>query len=278
MARIRSVSLVRSSAASRMTVVPCAKHAATARTGNSSIALGTRLPAISVAWRSLDSTRMSATSSPPSKRRSSNVRRAPIDRRISSTPVRVGFTLTPWTTICACGWAAPATSQKAAELMSPGTRTSTAVRADGRTAMRSPSRSTSAPIACSIRSVWSLVAAGSRTTVCALRSKPCDEQAGLKLSAGDGHLVLDAVEAPAVEGQAALLEPPPRPMTCAPISCRGRTMRSMGRELQGLVAGDDAEEGLTGQQSGDQTHGGAAVAGIQDHRPARRGRPSLCRG
>ena len=164
-ARMRSDSFTLSSPASLMTVVPSAKQAARAITGSSSITRGMISPEISVPRRLLDSATRSALGSPASSRAFWMPMRAPMERSTSSTPVREGLMPIPSTVSRALGWQQPATSQKAAPLMSPGTRTSMAESSEGRTAMPKPSVATSAPMASIIRSVWSREAAGSLTLV-----------------------------------------------------------------------------------------------------------------
>ena len=94
---MRSDSLTRNSAASLMVVVPLAKHAATAMTGNSSRILGIVSPPISMPVSSPEVTRRSATGSPPSIRWSTKLRLgpAPIACKASIIPVRLGFSPIP---------------------------------------------------------------------------------------------------------------------------------------------------------------------------------------
>ena len=106
-----------------MTVSPFARAAASASTGSSSMTCGMMSPAISTPRRSDDSTMMSAAGSDSSSTTFSMRSEAPIDRRTSMTPVREGLMPTLLRRMLAFGWAAPATIQNAAELMSPGTLT-----------------------------------------------------------------------------------------------------------------------------------------------------------
>ena len=148
-----------------MIVVPSAKHAASARTGSSSITLGITSPAILTPRRLPDSTTRSASGSPASSLTFSTRTPAPISSSTLSTPVREGLKPTPFTRTRALGWQTPATSQKAAPLMSAGTLTSIAVNSEARTPTLRPSAQVVAPIAVIMRSVWSREAAGCRSTV-----------------------------------------------------------------------------------------------------------------
>ena len=94
---IRSDSLRRSSAASRIVVVPSAKQAARATSGSSSIASGISAPPTSVAAQRAERTtrrsrdRLAAALAARARPRSA----APIRSRIVSRPVRVGLRPTP---------------------------------------------------------------------------------------------------------------------------------------------------------------------------------------
>ena len=103
MARIRSDSFTLSSSASRMTVLPRAKQAARASAGISSMARGTKSPAISVASSWLDSATKSATGSPSSSRTFSSLTLAPMALRTSRDPALVGLIPTPGNLISALG-------------------------------------------------------------------------------------------------------------------------------------------------------------------------------
>ena len=159
---IRSVSFTRSSAASRITVSPVAKQAATARMGTSSSMRGIMSPPISTPCRSVEVTRISATGSPPSILSSTSFSPspAPISSSTSIIPVLLGLRPTPRTRMRAFGWHRPATIQNAAELMSPGTVMSTALSFDEWITRSRPFSSMLPPIAVTIRSVWSRESAG----------------------------------------------------------------------------------------------------------------------
>ncbi len=87
-------------------------------------------------------------------------------RSTSMIPVRVGFMPTPVKRTSASGWTDAATIQKAAAEMSFGTRIeSGASGTSGLSRTAGPSRPMRAPIAASMRSVWSRVGSGSSTIV-----------------------------------------------------------------------------------------------------------------
>ena len=110
------------------------------------------------------------------------------------TARRVGLTPTPSSTSSASGWAAPATSQKAAAEMSPGTasssgRTTWPPAIDTRWAPSLPppptaSDATSTPRARSIRSVWSRVAVASVTDVTPSAARPASRMADFTWALG----------------------------------------------------------------------------------------------
>ncbi len=90
-------------------------------------------------------------------RRFSSVISAPMSRRTSIIPVLVGLTPTFVTVTHEFGIIAPSTIKNAAEEISPGTSTSTAVSLFFElTVISRPFTFISAPIAPSISSVWSL--------------------------------------------------------------------------------------------------------------------------
>ena len=100
----------------------------------------------------------SPTGSPPSSRRFSIVRSAPISRRVSNRPARSGLSSTPSTVTAEPGVIRAATSGKAADDGSPGTRDDGSAQplAAARRITRAPGSSattTSAPKARSMRSV-----------------------------------------------------------------------------------------------------------------------------
>ena len=127
MALRRSLSFTRNSARPRITVRPRAHAAATASIGYSSIIRGARSAGIAAPVKTPARARISATGSPPSSRRFSSAISAPISSRHSSKPVRSGLMPTPSTITSEPGTISAATSGKAAEDGSPGTRIGAAV-------------------------------------------------------------------------------------------------------------------------------------------------------
>src|SRR6185437_10315920 len=167
----RSDSLTRNSLRPRITVVPSAKAAATARTGYSSIMDGARAAGTSTP-RSPDArTRMSAVSSPPSVRRSRQAIDAPIWASVVRSPVRSGLSITPSRITSDPGVSSAAISGKAAEDGSAGTTIGAGANSGWpvsvirRPFAPSSSTRTAAPKWLSIFSVWSRVASRSTTTV-----------------------------------------------------------------------------------------------------------------
>ena len=106
-----------------MRVSPSAKAAATARIGYSSIIDGARAAGTSTPARREKRARISATSSPPSSRLFSSAISAPISCSVVSRPLRSGLVITPSITISEPSTISAATSGKAAEDGSAGTRT-----------------------------------------------------------------------------------------------------------------------------------------------------------
>ena len=110
---IRSDSLRRSSAASRIVVVPSAKQAASATSGSSSIASGTSAPPTSVPRSAPRRDAQVARSARRRARRSARPRSsAPIRSRIASRPVRVGLMPTSSSTTSLPGTSSAATSEE----------------------------------------------------------------------------------------------------------------------------------------------------------------------
>ena len=144
---IRSLSLRRSSSASRIVVSPSAKQAARATSGSSSIASGISAPPTSVPRSSAGRDPQRPARLAASARRPSISTAAPIRSRISSSPVRVGLSPTPVSDTSLPGTSEAATRKKAAEEMSAGTAISPGSQAPGEAGSRPspPSRSTSAP-------------------------------------------------------------------------------------------------------------------------------------
>ena len=152
-----------------MRLTPSAQQAATASTGISSTSLGIKSPPISKGLSGPWVTRRSPTGSPATSRLPRISMRAPICSSTSRIPVRLGLRPTFSTVRSAPGVIAPATSQKAAELISPGTTTDWPFSwAPGRTTTSvppGPPTLRSAPKARSMRSLWSRDWAGSITVV-----------------------------------------------------------------------------------------------------------------
>ena len=168
-AAIRSDSFTLSSSAPRTIVCPCAKHAATNNTGNSSIAKGTIDVGTSMPRSWLDLTRRSATGSPPTTRGLITSISAPISLRMSTTPIRVRFMPTCSRIRSEPGTIDAATRKNAAEEISAGTSISQPCSVWPPFKLRlAPSISTLTPKPPNIRSVWSLVGAGS-----VMRVWPC---------------------------------------------------------------------------------------------------------
>jgi len=106
-----------------MMVVPCAKAAATARIGYSSIIAGARAAGTSTPWSSDAWMRKSAIASPASPRTSRVSMRAPISCNVVMSPVRKGLVMTSLTITSEPGTINAATIGKAAEEGSAGTTT-----------------------------------------------------------------------------------------------------------------------------------------------------------
>ena len=142
--------------------------------------------------------------------------------------MRLGLMPTPLTVTRALGWAAPATSQNAAPLMSEGTWMSRDFRLEGRTATLSPSLSTSAPIAAIMRSVWSRDSAGCMTDVSPSAYIPAMRMQDFSCALATGISYSMPLSPPPLNARGAS-DPPPLPLTSAPIRLRGSRMRFMGR-------------------------------------------------
>ena len=213
----RSVSLTRSSAASRITLVPSAQRAATERIGISSTSLGIRSPPISKAFSGLWRTRRSATGSPATSRWLSSSSGAPICSNTSRIPVRVGLMPTFSIVSSAPGTTSAAINQNAAELMSPGTTTCCPCScAPGCTITVGPSAACgwlirSAPKARSMRSLWSRESAGSITVVLPLAVNPASSKALLTWALATGVRIVPPLRAWPAIARGALL-PPSRPL------------------------------------------------------------------
>ncbi len=160
-----------SSARPRMRVVPSAKAAATARIGYSSIIEGARSGGTSTPFNGPWRSTRSATGSPAWSRGLAKVRSAPISRKVSNRPARRGLMPTAGKVTSEPGTRRAATTGKAAEEGSAGTRTFCPVRSGwpltliARPPLPSSSTFTFAPKPVSIFSVWSRVASCSITVV-----------------------------------------------------------------------------------------------------------------
>lgn len=188
----RSHSLTRSSSRPRITVVPCAKAAATASTGYSSIIEGARSDGTSIPVSRECFARMSPSCSPPVSRMFSMVRSAPISCSVLKRPVRCSLSRTSATVTSDPGVISAATIGKAADDGSHGTVISCGASVAGPVSemTRAPSASIStemsAPKPASMRSVWSRVATGSITVVCPGVLRPARSTADFTCAEGTG--------------------------------------------------------------------------------------------
>ena len=105
--------------------------------------------------------------------------------------MRPGFTPTFRIRMRASGWMAPRTIQAAAELASPGTSISRLFNGPGPMLTLFPFTEMSAPMARSIRSVWSRVAEGWCTTVRPLRPQPRQQHGRFNLGASHRESVVN---------------------------------------------------------------------------------------
>ena len=105
-------------------------------------------------------------------------------------PVRVGLTPTPVMVRCDWGTSSPAASRKAAEEMSPGTAMSSGVRGRlGRSlVVTRPSTRIGAPMAASMRSVWSRAGPGWRTMARPSLYSPASSRADLTWALATGSV------------------------------------------------------------------------------------------
>ena len=119
------------------------------------------------------------------RRRRGTSMSAPISRSTSMMPMRDGLRPTPSRRISASGCRAPATSQAAADEMSPGTvRERAAYPAGPSMVVTRPSRRTGAPSQASMRSVWSRVGPGTSMLVVPSRRQRGQDEAADDLGAG----------------------------------------------------------------------------------------------
>ena len=155
---------------------------------------------------------------------------APISRSTSSRPVRVGLTPTPVRVSSASGCTVAATIQGAAAEMSPGMVTSSASRSpsEGVSVTAAPSCATFAPMAESMRSLWSRVCAGSTTVVGPSAPRAASSNADFTCAEATGVSTrAPCRRRPHTTSGGSV--PPARALTSAPSAARGRTMRSIGR-------------------------------------------------
>ena len=146
-------------------------------------------------------------------------------------PARVGLSPTPVSSRSASGCSVAATIHAAAVLMSPGTLTSTASRspAGGVSVTAVPSVAMPAPIAPSMRSVWSRDRDGSTTVVGPSAARPASSSADLTCADATGV----SMRCPPASGPPSITSggsvPPARAVMRAPRLRRGVTMRPIGR-------------------------------------------------
>ena len=114
-------SLTFNSAASLIMVVPSAKQAITAIMGSSSIRVGMMAPSMTVPWRLLLFTRMSAVGSPEASCSFIRVMSAPMARQTRRIPSLVGLIPTCRISTSEPGTSRPAARNGAADEISPGT-------------------------------------------------------------------------------------------------------------------------------------------------------------
>ena len=143
-------------------------------------------------------------------------------------PARLGLRPTPVMVTLALGWIRPATIQNAAEEISPGTATSTALRVVGISVRARPSELTWAPMAAIMRSVWSRDRAGWWSTVGPVAESPASIRHDFTWALATGMSYSMGRRFPPRIASGARVSPW-RPMMEAPICCSGWTMRPMGR-------------------------------------------------
>ena len=158
---------------------------------------------------------------------------APIDSSASSTPARVGLIPTSVIHNSASGCTAAATIQNAAELMSPGICTSAAVSGLGNIEIDRPSTSICAPMAVSIRSVWSLDWAISYNCVWPSARRAASIKVDLSWALATGRRYSIPVKFPPENTSGASVSFR-RPLIAAPIWLRGSTTLPIGLELSEL--------------------------------------------
>ena len=191
------------------------------------------------AFRGAGRTRRSPTGSPATSRSLRISRGAPMASSTSRMPVRLGLRPTFSRSKSAPGTSRPATNQKAAELISPGTTTRWPwSRAPGVISTRGPplasgSLTRSAPKARSIRSLWSRERAGSITVVGPSALRPASSRALFTWAEATGVRITAPWSWRPWMARGAKL-PSWRPWMLAPIWPRGFATRAMGRRRREL--------------------------------------------
>ncbi len=147
--------------------------------------------------------------------------------------MRVGLRLTPVTVTSLFGNSDAATSKNAADEKSPGTvKSSGCSSLPGCRTMVSPCVTRSAPIAASIRSVWSRAGPGWTTAVAPLACNPANKIALFTWALATGILYLMPCN------DAGLMCSGARPsmaLMLAPIICKGWMIRFIGRRRSWLL-------------------------------------------
>ena len=174
---------------------------------------------------------MSAAGSPAESRAFSSEIRAPIARSTSIAPVRRGFTPTSGIRISDPGTIAAPAIQNAAALASPGADTSKGrSAAPGRTVILGPSTSISAPIAASIRSVWSRDGPGSSIVLAPSARSAASSTALLTCADATGKRPRNGRSPrPGPRSEIGAVRPPFAPSAAAPIAASGSSTRAIGR-------------------------------------------------
>ena len=155
-----------------------------------------------------------------------------MSRRTSSTPVRVGLTPTPFSRRSLPSMMEAATSQNAAELISPGTSMDSGAESffTARQETRFPSCRISAPKARSILSVWSREGNGSMTVVSPSARSPASRIADFTCALAIG--ILYSIPCSFFSAGRIVIGryfPPARPAIRAPIRESGSITRLIGR-------------------------------------------------
>ena len=142
--------------------------------------------------------------------------------------MRPRFTPTFRSRMRASGWIAPRTNQAAAELASPGTSISKLFNGPGPMLTLFPFTEMSAPMARSIRSVWSRVAEGWWTTVRPSAPNPANSTADLTWALATGRVYSMPCNPPPRISKGGNRSPS-LPKISAPMRRNGSITRRMGR-------------------------------------------------